>query len=132
MAGTPPAPAEQPMSFGQQFRLFLLETNAMSLALGVVIGAAFGKIVSALVDGLVMPLLSLAIPGGSWRDWRIVLKAGTPGPDCPAADLADAKCHVGEKAIMAGQILSASVDFVIVALIVFIVAKKLMKIEIKR
>ena len=132
MAGTPPAPAPEHQSFGAQFRQFLLETNAMSLALGVVIGAAFGKIVSALVDGLIMPLISLAVPGGDWREWRIILKAGVPGPDCPAATPLDAKCHVGEKAIQAGQILGASLDFIIVALVVFIVAKKLMKIEIKR
>ena len=131
MAGTPPAP-EQHLTFGQQFKQFLLETNAMSLALGVVIGAALGKIVTSLVDGLIMPLVSLAIPGGDWRDWRIVLKAGVPGPDCPAATPADAKCHVGEKAIMAGQILGSALDFIIIALVVFIIAKKLMKIEVKR
>ena len=127
---TEPAPA--PTGFRAQFTQFLLETNAMSLALGVVIGAAFGKIVSALVDGLIMPIISLAIPGGDWRNWRIVLKAGVPGPDCPAAMPTDPRCHVGEKAIMAGQILGSSLDFIIVALVVFIVAKKLIKIEIKR
>jgi large conductance mechanosensitive channel len=128
---TNPPPAE-PQGFGGQFRTFLLETNALSLALGVVIGAAIGKVVSALVEGLIMPIISLVIPGGNWRDWKIVLQAGTAGPDCPAAVPTDAKCHVGEKAILIGQILGTTLDFFIVALVVFIIAKRIMKVEVKR
>ena len=106
-----------------QLKKFLVETNAMSLALGVVIGGAVGKLVSSLVDGLIMPIVSVAIPGGEWRDWKLVLHAGTAG--------ADGKM-VGEKAILAGQILGATVDFLIISLVVFVIASKLLKIEVKK
>jgi large conductance mechanosensitive channel len=129
---TTPAPAVEHETFFGSFKKFLLETNALALAIAVVIAGAAGKLVTSLTDGLIMPIVSLILPGGNWREWRIILKAGTPGPDCPAANLADAKCHVGESAILIGQILGSTLDFIIVALIVFIVAKRLLKMEIKR
>jgi large conductance mechanosensitive channel len=130
MTAEPAKPENE--SFVAQFRRFLMETNAIALAIAVIIGAAAGKLVSAITDGLFMPIISLVLPAGNWRDWRIILKAGVPGPDCPAALPADPKCHVGESAILLGQILGSTLDFVIVALIVFIVAKRLLKIEVKR
>lgn len=119
---TAPTPAEQ-LSLAGQFRKFLLETNAMALAMAVIIGAAAGKLVTALVDGLIMPLISLVIPGGNWRAWKLVLDAGAPGPDGAV---------VGEKAIMTGTILAASLDFVIVAAVVFFIGAKLLKLDVKR
>jgi large conductance mechanosensitive channel len=119
-------------SFGAQFRRFLTETNALALAIAVVIGAAAGRLVTALTDGLIMPIISMVLPGGNWREWRLVLKAGVPGPDCLPAVPTDPKCHVGESAILIGQILGSALDFIIVALVVFILAKRLMKIEVKR
>lgn len=125
-----PAAPQGPKSFRGEFMKFLTETNALSLALGVVIGGAVGKLVTAITDGLIMPLLSLVLPGGNWRDWKIVLHAGTPGPDCGVPGKV---CTVvGEKALMPGLILGATLDFVIVALVVFIIATKIMKIEIKK
>ena len=129
MTGKPEVVKE---TFFGSFRKFLMETNALALAIAVIIAGAAGKLVTALTDGLLMPIVSLLLPGGNWRDWRIVLKAGVPGPDCPAAAPADPTCHVGEKAIALGQILGATLDFIIVALVVFIVAKRLLKMEIKR
>lgn len=124
---TPPAPTPEQvavqLSLYRQFRKFLLETNAMALAIAVIIGAAAGKLVTSLVDGLIMPLISLIIPGGDWKAWKIVLEAGTPGPDGTTA---------GEKAIMVGNILAASLDFIIVAAVVFFIGAKLLKIEIKK
>ncbi len=78
-----------------------------------------------------MPLLSLIIPGGNWRDLRIVLKAGTAGPDCPALLPLDPKCHVGESAILVGQILGSALDFVLVGLVIFVIAKRILKVELK-
>lgn len=124
---TPPAPTPEQvavqLSLYGQFRKFLLETNAMALAMAVIIGAAAGKLVTSLVDGLIMPLISLIIPGGNWRAWKLVLEAGTPGPD---------GATVGEKAIMVGNILAASLDFIIVAAVVFFIGSKLLKLEIKK
>lgn len=131
MTGEPAVVIERETFFGS-FRTFLMETNALALAIAVVIAGAAGKLVTALTDGLIMPIVSLILPGGNWRDWRVILTPGVPGPDCPANLPLDPRCHVGESAILPGQILGATLDFIIVALIVFIVAKRLLKMEMKR
>jgi large conductance mechanosensitive channel len=112
-----------------QFKAFLMETNAMALAIAVVIGGSVTKLVSSLTDGLIMPIVSLILPGGDWRSLKLVLKAGQAVTDCPTAP----NCApVGEKAILYGQILGATLDFVIVAAVVFFVASKMLKITIKK
>jgi large conductance mechanosensitive channel len=89
-----------------EFRTWLTETNALALAMAVVIGGAVGKLVSALVDGLIMPLLGLIIPGGEWREVKIALDAEG-------------------NALGIGPVLGATVDFIIIAAVVFIVSTKL-------
>lgn len=81
-----------------EFREFLLKQNALALAVGVVIGAAFGRVVSGLVDDLIMPIVGLLAPGGDWRQIKL-------GPFL-----------VGD---FAGRVL----DFFIVAAVVFAVVK---------
>ena len=89
-----------------EFRTWLQETNALALAMAVVIGGAVGKLVSALVDGLIMPVLGLIIPGGEWREAKIALDAEG-------------------NALGIGPVLGATVDFIIIAAVVFIVSTKL-------
>lgn len=90
---------------------FLVETNAMSLALGVVIGGAVSKLVSTLVSGLIMPIVTLALPGGDWRAWSIA---------------------IGSQKIAIGEVMGATIDFLVIALVVYVVAAKLLKIEVKK
>ena len=97
----------------QEFKKFLLQTNALALAVGVVIGAAIGKVVSSLVGDLLMPVIGLLIPGGSWREQKLVL---TTNPDGTAAN-----------AITYGNFLGSLLDFVIIAGVVFLVTKTLLK-----
>lgn len=97
----------------QEFRKFLLQTNALALAIGVIIGGAVGKVVSSLVADILMPVIGLLIPGGAWRELKLVL---TTGPDGAAAN-----------AITYGQFLGAIIDFVIVAFCVFMITKALLK-----
>lgn len=97
------------------FKKFLLQTNALALAIGVIIGGAVGKVVSSLVGDILMPIIGLAIPGGAWREASIVLATkidGTPG-----------------SAITYGAFLGAIVDFVIIATVVFMITKSIMKPE---
>lgn len=89
-----------------EFRTWIQETNALALAMAVVIGGAVGKLVSALVDGLVMPLIGLIIPGGEWREVKIALDAEG-------------------NALGIGPVLGATLDFLIIAVVVFIVSTKL-------
>lgn len=96
-----------------EFKKFLLQTNALALAVGVIIGGAVGKVVSSLVSDLLMPLIGLLIPGGAWRELKYVLRMnpdGTPG-----------------NALTYGAFIGAVVDFAIITLCVFMITKALIK-----
>jgi len=97
-----------------EFKSFLLKTNAFALAIGVIIGAATGKVVSAIVADLLMPVISLLIPSGSWREAQLVLSQ-TTGPDGKPV----------LNAIKYGDVLGNVVDFVIIASVVFLLTKAL-------
>jgi large conductance mechanosensitive channel len=96
-----------------EFKKFLLQTNALALAVGVIIGGAVGKVVSSMVSDLLMPVIGLLIPGGAWRELSFVLSRKPDGS--PA------------NAITYGAFLGAMVDFVIVAFIVFMITRALLK-----
>jgi len=100
----------------QEFKKFLLQTNALALAVGVIIGGAVGKVVSSLVADVLMPIISLAIPGGSWREAKFVLSATTDATGKPI-----------ENAITIGAFLGTVVDFVIIAAAVFLITKMLLQ-----
>ena len=94
------------------FKEFLLKQNALALAIGVIIGAAVSKIVSAIVDDVLNPILGLFLPGGSWRDARIILARGVDATGKPT-----------EAAILYGHLLGALVDFLIIGIVIYFVAK---------
>jgi large conductance mechanosensitive channel len=106
-------PEDTAMSFIDDFKKFAFKGNVLDLAVGVVIGAAFGKIVSALVADLVMPVVSLVLPGGDWRTSGIVLKTA-----------ADPKDNV---VLKYGDFLGAVLDFFVVALALFIIVSRIIK-----
>ena len=85
----------------KEFKAFVLRGNVIDLAVAVVLGAAFGKIVTAVVEGLVMPVVGAVIPGGNWREWTV-----TP------------------LNLKLGSVLGATIDFVVVSLVVFLVVNK--------
>jgi large conductance mechanosensitive channel len=102
------------MSFFSEFKAFALRGNVIDLAVGVVIGAAFGKIVSSLVDNVVMPPLGVLIGNIDFSD--LVIKIGTP--------VADAKGVItGGAVIKYGVFLNTVIQFVIVAIAIFLVIK---------
>ena len=100
----------------QEFKAFLTKSNALALAVGVIIGAATGKVVSALVDDVIMPLISLVLPAGDWREAKIILRTAT-----------DAKGKVTETAISYGHLFGTLVDFMLIAFVVFLITKALFK-----
>jgi large conductance mechanosensitive channel len=104
----------QARGFLDDFKDFIMKGNVLDLAIAVVIGVAFGKIVSSLVDNVVMPIVSLAIPGGEWRTAKIVLGRIT--------DPKDATKTV-ENAILLGQFFGTIVDFVLVAFVIFLIVR---------
>ena len=102
------------MSFFSEFKTFAMRGNVIDLAVGVVIGAAFGKIVASLVDNIIMPPLGVLI--GNIDFSELVVKIGTP--------VADAKGVVtGGAIIKYGVFLNTIIQFIIVAIAIFLVVK---------
>lgn len=99
----------------KEFKDFLMKTNALALAVGVIIGGAVGKVVSSLVADILMPVISLGIPGGSWREAKIVLKTNPDGTVASAMTI--------------GNFLGTLVDFVIIGFAIFMITKMLLKPE---
>ena len=97
----------------KEFKDFLLKSNAFALAIGVIIGAAVGKVVSSIVGDILMPVIGLLIPGGEWRTIKIPL---THNADGSVAN-----------AIMLGSLLGNVVDFIIIAAVIFMITKGLLK-----
>ena len=87
--------------------------NAMSLALGVIIGGAIGTVVGSLTSDVLMPLVSLVIPGGAWRELQIVLRRADDGAVVNAIKL--------------GTFIGTIIDFLIIAYVVQLLTKALVK-----
>jgi large conductance mechanosensitive channel len=102
------------MGMVSEFKEFIAKGNVLDLAVGVVIGAAFGKIVTALVDGIIMPIVGVALGGVSVSDWKYVMK-----PE--SVDAAGAK--VAEVAVQYGMFIQTLIDFLIIAFVIFLVIK---------
>ena len=100
----------------QDFKAFLTKSNALALAIGVIIGAAVGKVVAGVVDDLLMPIIGLVLPSGDWREAKLVLRTVT-----------DAKGKVTESAIAYGHLIGTFVDFFFIALVVFLITRALIK-----
>ena len=109
------------MGMLQEFKEFAMKGNVVDLAVGVVIGAAFGKIVSALVDGVIMPLVGMAIGGVNFADLAVVLKDAVIGPD--------GKEVAAAVAIKYGAFLQTVLDFVIIAFVLFLVIKVMNRLK---
>jgi large conductance mechanosensitive channel len=99
-----------------EFRGFLTKTNALALAIGVIIGAAVGNVVSALAADILMPVIGMFLPGGDWRQAKIVLSSAT-----------DATGKVTENAILYGHFAGVILDFLIISFVVFLIVKALIK-----
>lgn len=97
-----------------EFKEFISRGNVVDLATAVVIGAAFGKIVTALVDGVVMPIVGFLTGGVSVSDWKYVLS--------PASVDAAGK-EVAEVAIRYGAFIQTMIDFLLIALVIFLILK---------
>ena len=95
------------MSLIQEFKAFVSRGNVVDLAVAVVLGGAFGKIVTAFVNGLIMPLVGYVMPGGDWKTFVL-------GP------------------FQIGQLMAAAVDFFLIALVVFLVFVKGLAVIMRR
>jgi large conductance mechanosensitive channel len=96
----------------KDFVAFLEKQNALALAIGVIIGGATGKVVTAIVGDLIMPLVGLVMPAGDWRAAQFVLSQSK-----------DANGAITVNAIKYGDFVGAFIDFTIIAFVVFLITK---------
>ena len=108
---------EHRMGFVKEFREFALKGNVLDLAVGVIIGGAFGKIIGSMIDDIIMPVVSKIMGGGvDWSNKFFALSDSVK-----ATSLADAK---KEGAVLAwGNFVTISINFIILAFCIFLVVK---------
>lgn len=112
------------MAFVKEFKEFVMRGNVVDLAVGIIIGAAFGKIVSSLVADVLMPPLGLLMGGVDFADKKVVLKDAI-------LDVAG-KVTTPEVAISYGKFINAGIDFLIVAFAIFMVIKVMAMLHKKK
>ena len=95
-----------PKGFVEEFSEFLKKYQVIGLAVAVIIGLAAGKMVTAMVNDLIMPLIGVVIPGGDWKTSVL---------------------QVGPVKFLVGDFVGAVIDFAIVALVIFLIVKLVMK-----
>jgi large conductance mechanosensitive channel len=99
------------------FKDFAFKGNVLDLAVGVIIGGAFGKIVSSLVNDLLMPILTILTGSVSFQDLKVILKAATETDT--------------EVAILYGNFIQATIDFIIIALSIYFIVKFISRLKKK-
>jgi large conductance mechanosensitive channel len=104
-------------TFGE-FKKFMLRGNVVDLAVAVVIGGAFGKIVASLVNDIIMPTIGLLLGGVSFVDLKILITEASEG--------------VEEVAIRYGMFIQTILDFLIIGAAIFVVVKLLSKLQKKK
>jgi large conductance mechanosensitive channel len=113
------------MSIVSEFKTFAVKGNAMDLAVGVIIGAAFGKIVESIVNDLIMPIVGALFGGFDFSNLFIVLGAAPEGVAMTLAAMKEANVPV----IAYGSFLTILLNFIILAFIVFILVKQLNRLK---
>ncbi|EJX06783.1 large conductance mechanosensitive channel protein [gut metagenome] len=111
-------------TFLQDFKAFAMKGNVIDMAVGVVIGGAFGKIVSSLVANVIMPPIGLLVGGVNFTDLKWVLKAAEVG--------ADGKEIAPAVTLDYGQFLQATFDFLIIAFSIFLFIRLITRLTAKK
>jgi large conductance mechanosensitive channel len=111
------------MSLLSEFREFAVKGNAFDLAVGVIIGAAFGKIVSSLTDDVIMPVIGLITGGVDFSNKYTILAGEAPA----GATLAAAKA-AGATVIAWGSFVTAVINFLILAFVIFLIVRQANKV----
>ena len=115
------------MSFASEFRDFAVKGSVIDLAVGIIIGAAFGKIVDSLVKDIIMPIIGAIFGGLDFTNWFIMLKS--PPPNYPGPMTYDALTKAGVPLFAYGSFITAVINFLILALIIFIMVKQINRLK---
>ena len=111
--------------FMNEFKTFAMRGNVIDLAVGVVIGGAFGKITTSIVNDIIMPCISMLTGGVNFADWKIVLKEAVAN----AEGVIDSTTEV---AILYGNTIAIILDFIIIAFAVFCMVKAINSLHRKK
>ena len=109
--------------FLNEFKAFAMRGNVIDMAVGVVIGGAFGKITTSIVNDIIMPVVSILTGGIDFSEWKLVLKEAVLNADGTEAAAAIA--------VNFGNLISVIVDFIIIAFAIFCTIKVLNKMKKK-
>lgn len=109
----------------KEFKEFAMKGNVIDLAVGVIIGAAFGKIVESLVADIIMPVVGRILGGLDFSNYFLALKAIPPG----TATTLDAVKKAGVPVFAYGNFLTISINFVILAFIIFLLIRWINKMK---
>jgi large conductance mechanosensitive channel len=115
------------MSFSSEFREFAVKGSVVDLAVGVIIGAAFGKIVDSLVKDLIMPIVGAIFGGLDFSNYFITLKAPPAGYTGPMTY--DALTKAGVPVFAYGNFITVVINFLILAFIIFLMVKQINRLK---
>ena len=107
--------------FFEEFKGFIAKGNVVDMAVAVIIGGAFGKIVTSLVNDVIMPLVSIVVGGLNVTDWKWVIKE--------AVLAADGTVVTAETALAYGNFLQTVIDFLIIAFCIFLMLKVILGVQ---
>jgi len=116
------------MGFTKEFKEFALKGNVMDLAVGVIIGGAFGKIIDSVVNDLIMPVVSALIGSPDFSNLYVALKGDVPGHP----SLADARKIPGTVIFAYGNFITVLINFLLLALIIFLMIKGMNRLKRKQ
>ena len=111
------------MAVMKEFREFAIKGNMVDLAVGVIIGAAFGRLVDSLVKDMIMPVVSRVFGGLDFSNWFILLGSPPPGYNGPMTY--DALTKAGVPLFAYGNFLTVAINFVILAFIIFLMVRQI-------
>ncbi len=110
-------------TFWSDFKKFITKGNIIDLSVGVVIGGAFGKITSSLVNDIIMPLIGLLVGGLDVSEWKVVLKEAVLN--------AEGAVETAEVAVRYGNFIQMILDFLVIAFSIFVVLRVIMRAKNK-
>jgi large conductance mechanosensitive channel len=111
------------MSIMSEFREFAVKGSVVDLAVGVIIGAAFGKIVDSLVKDLIMPVVSRIFGGLDFSNWFVMLGAPPPGYSGPMTY--EALTKAGVPLLAYGNFITVALNFIILAFVIFLMVRQI-------
>jgi large conductance mechanosensitive channel len=115
------------MSIMSEFREFAVKGSVVDLAVGVIIGAAFGKIVDSLVKDLIMPVVSRIFGGLDFSNWFVML--GPPPPGYSGPMTYEALTKAGVPLFAYGNFITVALNFIILAFVIFLMVKQINRLR---